>query len=1572
MNHDPKGSENSIGNIYFCTGKPDTLLDMSSSNKKHGVNDRHFHVNGVYTRHPSPNHIQPWNKSSRRPASNILTKVANTTYLDGLIKTYQTQYIRTLANSRRGESMIRRNVSKSEQPPNIGLKDKLLRTAEDAVLQPRFRSVGHVLCRRKPTDANAESLPLSPYCFVRSESANHQQSSIHFPENSIQSNSVRPNLFNGNSASLAIRESSDKRPGRLRRTKKLECMSPIVQRVRSGEFIPNGRKSVSSAIPEYKSSLLDSLHPKSIHSNLVQRSNFHKFLVRPLVTHTNTKHEMPEESLQVDAGGASGGNSYKSLKEQLQKVRKDLIEKSLLYSDSSDQCLTSFRQSNKNDPFSNVRVLTTLPIYYTLSVIDPKVEQIPILRRPLNSFMVLPKYAKLTETHHALHKLITLDLCEEIRLPTTTEIGMNMPLVETELNLVYSAGLIKTHYSAVLYQVLKGKKILPKEARKYSQQDKQLEQNQDGVGIDHNLKISSPSKLVKLDSVSGTDNDEALDELSRKVERPGEQLDVAESKSDVTSSVRSDVTLFENYEYQMNEEAIASTSDASYSDSMQELSDGELLTVNKLLQHSPPTVDDIIQSTAKSVPLNEPHMRIFTSSSSSKSPCTPAYGSRLRKVNDQSVTPANKASVSPELPSGVSANVTRAHTVPPSRPQGDTSDDGVMPYQLDKTSDVERKDGATKSTARCFTGNQSVEHRDLTIEKSSELHVLGDTTCMSKIDATECSTVEATLSQKPGTQNESGISCKELMQQRRRAAVEKEDKGATKTIHPALIASLFPNVPPVLRFVEEGHKLTSTSEDLETIESSDWIFYFGKHMRPQVFRSIREYQKVNHLPCSFQLGRKDRLWRNVFHMQNRCGRENFSFMPETFCLPGDLEALKKAWDEDGADQRWILKPPASARGIGVRLITKWAQVPKKRQAIVQRYLGRPFLINDSKFDLRIYVYISSINPLRVYIHEEGLVRFASQKYSNSLRCLGNRFVHLTNYSINRLNSEYVSNSNDQLAKGHKWSLRALWAYFKAQGISPTPIWSSIKDVVVKTAISTEAAFNAAINSYCNHSCSVHEVFGFDIFLDENLQPWLLEVNVSPSMHSDSPLDAKVKGTVVKDMLNLCGLRLPEFSEVNCNTVVPTCLAKVRHPEPSESHFTSIFPSLLHFHSPNISNAPITSPFGSSGSLNEEATTTDRKVNSCGNQECYMPQCLQKPKGPSHEWLMDRRLHITQLSEDEKEKRRYYVMRATRYELPRAPSRCHSRVSSNGSVRERSASAGTNNRQKSAIRPKSGPNKSSAFYVDEDGDQDGSVSTVSSSSGKLSGVSSVRSVGGWQHRNSKEEVNNSSNRTARSMGIGPSSPDLKSHRFQPGSNLVNPKPPVVTREKLTHKTTSGNTILRSSSSSSQGRTKVRSSTSRCGSESQTPTRMQGTLPRVRLSVATADILTTLTPSDVRILTAMVDELERAGGFQCIFPPSSAGLAVRYLSYFEAPRYANLLCVAYIQKYGQDKEEGVKMLKLLCEKNLHLMSGAFGDRVQPEHIWRKPAINIPTTPSDSTNSPKSTPLIRRPSYSKRTVV
>lgn len=382
---------------------------------------------------------------------------------------------------------------------------------------------------------------------------------------------------------------------------------------------------------------------------------------------------------------------------------------------------------------------------------------------------------------------------------------------------------------------------------------------------------------------------------------------------------------------------------------------------------------------------------------------------------------------------------------------------------------------------------------------------------------------------------------------------------------PALVPSLFPFFPPTLYFSTANEKVEllpieqrrllkwrmstvtpnivkntiARSHFKVTKKSHDWLGCWGHHMKSVCFKTLAEHQKLNHFPGTFQIGRKDRLWRNLSKMAVRFGKQEFNFFPRTFILPQDIKQLRKAWEDGGTKQKWIIKPPASARGIGIQVIHKWSQMPRKRPLLVQKYLHKPYLISGNKFDLRIYAYVTSYDPLRVYIFTDGLVRFASCKYSPSMKTLGNKFMHLTNYSVNKKNSEYQANSDDKACQGHKWALKALWQYLGAKGINTTLLWEKIKDIVIKTIIASEPYVTSLLKMHVRTPYSCHELFGFDIMLDEKLKPWILEVNISPSLHSNSALDIAIKGQMIRDLLNLAGFHIPHKEAISVANSSPS-------------------------------------------------------------------------------------------------------------------------------------------------------------------------------------------------------------------------------------------------------------------------------------------------------------------------------------------------------------------------------------------------------------------------------------------------
>jgi hypothetical protein len=134
-------------------------------------------------------------------------------------------------------------------------------------------------------------------------------------------------------------------------------------------------------------------------------------------------------------------------------------------------------------------------------------------------------------------------------------------------------------------------------------------------------------------------------------------------------------------------------------------------------------------------------------------------------------------------------------------------------------------------------------------------------------------------------------------------------------------------------------------------------------------------------------------------------------------------------------------------------------------------------------------------------------------------------MHLTNYSINKKNDKFIANENcEQDDFGYKWSLGAFCKHLDQVGIDMNLLWSRIYDLIIKTLLCSENTIQQNMKKLGCHRTNCYELFGFDVLIDSDLKPWLLEVNISPSMATDAPLDMMIKSTLCVDTFNLIGIK----------------------------------------------------------------------------------------------------------------------------------------------------------------------------------------------------------------------------------------------------------------------------------------------------------------------------------------------------------------------------------------------------------------------------------------------------------------
>ncbi|KAK2962359.1 putative Tubulin glycylase 3A [Blattamonas nauphoetae] len=351
------------------------------------------------------------------------------------------------------------------------------------------------------------------------------------------------------------------------------------------------------------------------------------------------------------------------------------------------------------------------------------------------------------------------------------------------------------------------------------------------------------------------------------------------------------------------------------------------------------------------------------------------------------------------------------------------------------------------------------------------------------------------------------------------------------------------------------------------------------------FSYLREHQRVNHFPNHYEFTRKDLLNKTLRkykrHLERTVGSaeaaSRLDFVPLTYVVPQDYGLFREEFKKRPG-QLWIAKPLGAAQGRGIFLVSKLSQLAdwkvdnrfsdggrvfdfdadaereKDKTYLIQSYLSNPLLVGGKKFDLRIYVLVTSFLPLTVWLYRTGFGRFSFSRFSMDQSDVENTYIHLTNVAIQKTSSDYDP------TQGCKWDLKQFKLYIISKyGLDrANALFMRIQHIIITVLLAAQQVLIA--DRHC------FELYGFDVLIDDTLKPWLLEVNASPSLTADTASDYHMKYVLLNDMLDVVDIERKR-------TAVPT-IPHVHNAQYSPANTVGGFDLIYQ------GNGPVAGPFPS--------------------------------------------------------------------------------------------------------------------------------------------------------------------------------------------------------------------------------------------------------------------------------------------------------------------------------------------------------------------------------------------------------
>ena len=267
-----------------------------------------------------------------------------------------------------------------------------------------------------------------------------------------------------------------------------------------------------------------------------------------------------------------------------------------------------------------------------------------------------------------------------------------------------------------------------------------------------------------------------------------------------------------------------------------------------------------------------------------------------------------------------------------------------------------------------------------------------------------------------------------------------------------------------------------------------------------------------------------KYYRNYFHVKSnlKLGSIQKLIIPKTHYAMKNLWLIKRINLNRGRE----IKVMNDLEKIILEII-QIASEQNLKYIIIQKYIEKPLLYCGRKFDIRIWVLFTNLisnNKFEAYVFKEGHLKASSETFDiNSL----DLFIHLTNYSVQKYNKNF---SKSEI--GNEISFDTFQKELDKKKNGKINFRRDIFPKIIKIIGITANIAKNKINGFNRKNC--FEIFGYDFILDEDYNPFLLEINTNPGFEESSPLIEMLVPRMIDDALRLTIDKIFERKDKNKN------------------------------------------------------------------------------------------------------------------------------------------------------------------------------------------------------------------------------------------------------------------------------------------------------------------------------------------------------------------------------------------------------------------------------------------------------